>query len=50
MGRISASLTIFAKDTSSVSSEGAAIQRDRRSRRVAAPSDGNNAKIVKVPN
>ena len=43
------SLTIFAKDTLLVSSDGEAIRRDGRSRRMTSSSDGNNAKIVKEP-
>ena len=40
-------MTIFAKDTLFVSSDGEAIRRDGRSRRMTSSSDGNNAKIVK---
>ncbi len=43
------SLTIFAKDTLLVSSDGEAIRRDGRSRRMTSSPDGNNAKIVKEP-
>ncbi len=42
-------MTIFAKDTLLVSSDGEAIRRDGRSRRMTSSSDENNAKIVKEP-